>query len=449
MHYKVALSKIFRVTIPIELIRTINPKSGEYVRIVLRKSDKVDYFYLRVPSKPPSRKEVQVRRKLPERIIQNLQLIPNNKILIGSISKLEIKKLDKPFVDNKFDLLFLPLEDLMIDTFIRNGEEWCRFWSSSKFGGIAKEVELKRFIPINRETGELFGLMQAESRKHGEKFDFTNILISEHKKFLEVSEILGVNKKLWKFGLIYNPSLNDKLIENYIETFSKELKIENSYITKSNSITTVAYQIYIPSKILNQIMNFVLQTSRKLIPEEARYSKNRHLLDFCKGFLIKDLVGDGTVILNKDMTHLDIILSEENLNAQEDIIRMLNLFGIHSKPHKNRIDISTNFDSLIWFLDNNLFVEHKKNREKMLRYIKHNYYFNTLYERLEVLNSPNSINKFAQMVNLNPNSAQMYLLRNKKRGFITSSYTTKQVTYYASEKGKHFLDLIGSLQSEN
>ncbi len=149
------------------------------------------------------------------------------------------------------------------------------------------------------------------------------------------------------------------------------------------------------------------------------------------------------------MTRLDIILSEENLLAQEDIIRMLNLFGIHSKPHKNRIDISTNFDSLIWFLDNKLFVEHKKNREKLLRYIKHNYYFNTLCERLAVLNSPNSINKFAQMINLKPNSAQTYLLRNKKRGFIASSYATKETTYHALEKGKRFLDLISSLQSEN
>lgn len=443
MSYKINLDKDYRMTIPIELIRGINPKPEDYLKVTLRKDDNLEYFYLRIPTKQPSRKEVQVRRKLSERIIKALGLKQNDKLVIESITKLEIKKSDKPFANGKFDILSIHLDGLMADTFIRDNEEWCRFWSSSKFGGIAKEIELKRFIPIDREMGEFFGLMQAESRKFGEKFDFTNILVSEHKKFLEVSEILGVNKRLWKFGLIYNPYLTKELIENYIDIFSKELGIENGYVTKSNTITTVAYAIYIPSTILNEIMNLVLQILRKFIIVLAKNPKNKCALEFCKGFIIKYLLGDGTVNVRKDLTQMELVLSENDKDAQKDTMDMLNIFDIHSNTKGIKTDISTDFESCLWFLENDLFIGHKKNREKFLKYLAHNFYVKKRFERFSSFSGECTIKDFAQKNSLSYGTAEMYLYRNMKRGFLELFYKPKtETSYRLTNKGKEFLSVV-------
>ena len=55
----------------------------------------------------------------------------------------------------------------MMESFFKDNEEWIRVWFSSKFGGNTKSIELKRYILIDRNSGEFFGLFQAESGKYG------------------------------------------------------------------------------------------------------------------------------------------------------------------------------------------------------------------------------------------------------------------------------------------
>ncbi len=450
MSHVVNLDKHYRLTIPIKIIRTINLKPADYLKIILRKNNYVDYFYLRMPNKQPSRKEVQVRRKLSNRIIENLRLLPNDTLLIESINKLVTMKSDKPFVDGKFDLLFLANNGLMVDTFFKNGEEWCRFWSSSKFGGIAKEVELKRFIPINRETGEFFGLMQAESRKYGEKFDFTNIFVSQHKKFIDVAEILGISRKLWRFGLINNPHLKIKQVEEYKNKFAKEvgISVSKGYETISNTVTDVAYSIYISSTILNRVMNQILEILRKPVILELKKEITETIEDFCKGFIIKDLLGDGTVINLQDNS-IDIFISEQNKVVQQDIVEMLKIFGINVSVDKNHINISGNLATCLWLIENDTFIEHKENRRKLIEHVLNQETIKTIFDRFSDLDVT-SIKKFAKMHDLSYSTALMFLFRYVHKNVLKTakSKDRRKTLYLLNDEGKRMISLIEKAKAE-
>jgi hypothetical protein len=124
---------------------------------------------------------------------------------------------------------------------------------------------------------------------------------------------------------------------------------------------------------------------------------------------------------------------------------MLQLFSINSSVYKNRIDISTDFNSCIWFLENNLFEGHEENRRKFLAYVINNYYFSLLYKKLKTLNGITKIKEFAEKNGLKEKTARMYLARNFRRGFIKK---VKRGCYEISTMGKKFITLYESALSE-
>src|SRR3989344_4705555 len=173
------------------------------------------------------------------------------------------------------------------------------------------------------------------------KFDFTNIFIDENNLFVKIAE-----------------------------EFSSKLRIKlKFYHTTSTTVTNFAYNIYINSTLLNLIFNKVLKILRKEIINYGIFE------DFCKGFIMKDLLGDGNININKDLTSMDIVLSEEEQQSQKDIKNILAKFNINSNIYLNKLDISTKFDSCMWFLENDLFIGHVNNRNKFLKYISHNFFY--------------------------------------------------------------------------
>ena len=72
---------------------------------------------------------------------------------------------------------------------------------------------------------------------------------------------------------------------------------------------------------------------------------------------------------------MDIVLSEEEQQSQKDIKNILAKFNINSNIYLNKLDISTKFDSCMWFLENDLFIGHVNNRNKFLKYISHNFFY--------------------------------------------------------------------------
>lgn len=445
---KTAVGSCFRLTIPIDLVRSSGVATGNYVKIVLRKGCLQDCLYLRIPSKPPSRRLLQVRRKLPDRIIRSLQLKPNDSVEISSISRIESPKPDRSFVDGEFDLLSVLPENVMAESFTMDSEEWCRFWSSSKNGGLANTIELKRFVPINRETGEFFGLMQAESCKKGCNFTFTNTLISEHKRFIEIAGKLGISASAWKWGFIIGPRLSESETEACLRKFIDETSLNPpNYKTKSKTLISAAYQIYVSSHILNKLMNNALKFFRKQIPETLSKERDRDYEDFRKGFIAKYLLGDGTITF-PSQSSTQIVLTEGDAESRKDFRSMLKLFNINSSEQAIRVCVSTDFDSLIWFLENGLFVGHEKNRKKLLAYVLRNYYVKTAYERLSKIGYI-SIEDYANALGLPYNTASMSLHRYQKRKFLRSERSGGRTVFCLTEKREKFIGLMKRIEYED
>jgi len=444
---KANLDSCLRLTIPIDIIRSLETSPGEYARIELRKDSITDYMYFRVPSKPPSRKILQVRRKLSNKVIHNLKLMPNDTLEITGVAKIEKRNSVDCITSSKFDLLSLRLENVMIESFHKNDEEWCRFWSSSKNGGLSNVVELKRYIPISLETGEFFGLMQAESRKVIGKFEFTNTLIDTHIQFIDIAEKLGISRNSWSVGLICRKASSKINIDFYKERFLRETKLSKiNYKTESKTLLSAAYQIYISSSILNRIMNGTLVILRKRIIDELNKGNNKNYQDFYKGFIIKYLLGDGTITF-PSKSNAQVILTEANAESRRDFQSMLRLFSINSCQQGIKIYISTNFGSLMWFLENNLFIGHTNNRKKLLDYILRNYFFRITYNRLLKVNNT-AINEYAELLGLSYNTATMSLHRYKKRGFLDSKKIDGKTMFFLTKKGHKFIELMKQAEIE-
>jgi hypothetical protein len=329
----------------------------------------------------------------------------------------------------------------MCEVINKNGEEYIRLWQE-KGNGQTKIVELKRFILIDEKLGEFFGLLQAEGSKKNNKLSFTNCIVKEHTTIIEVAKTyFGIHKDEWNVCIYYNPNLIDKeearKISNY---FSQEVGISGAKISfvDHHNLTKPNFQICISSQILSKIFNIALKFLRKSAVEYK-------LLEFCRGFIVKVILGDGTATLKKDLRNLEITISEIDKEAQRDLINMLKLFSIHSISYKNRIDISTNFHSCIWFLENNLFEGHEENRRKFLTYIISNCRFNTLYKRLKTLSCITTIEEFAKKNNLKKGAARMYLSRNLKKGFIKR---VGKGYYEISMLGKKLIALYESALSQ-
>lgn len=434
------IDKNYRITLPSEAFRNFQP--DDFVKIFLQKDNLVSSFYLRTPKTPPSRKYLQIRRRLPDNVIGELALKQSDFVNFVRVEKLENQKTNL-IKDNYIDLLALDLSGIMIDRFTKNNEEWVRFWQSNRVGGITNSIELKRFVQIDRSLGEFFGLMQAESGKRGQRLDFTNTFMSEHKIFVDVAEqYLGIQRNSWSFGLICNPVLSLQEIERIGAEFAKEINLKSKYYhTRSKTILKVAYTICINRKLLNLVMNNVLIKIRTEVAENGK--NNLDFMEFSKGFIIKCLLGDGHISVGRNLTSADIVLSEPDIQTQNDFMKMLRCFGIHSNVGGIKVDISTDFDSMIWFLENGLFLGHKENRDRFLKYIKNNFYVGTRFRRFSTIDGCCNIEEFAKNNSLSCTSAQMYLYRNMKKSFLENiSKLKNRPIYKVTNKGEKFLNLI-------
>ncbi len=429
----VKIGNDFEITIPPVLLKKLNLKSGHYLKVKVEKNSKEAHVYIKIPKKPKSRKNAQVKKKLPKEIIEILSLSEGEMIRIKEITKVEKPVVEKPIKNNLFDLAYVA-SSMMCESFMKNNEEFLRLWYVNRGNALSKRIEIKRFIPMNREVAEFFGLLQAEGSKKNNKVSFTNSIIDEHKKIVKAAEdYLGISKENWKVCIYYNPNLvNKQQVRNIGKQFLNKIDLMNKKVgfVKHEGLTKVNFQIYISSKILNIIINNSLKLLRKITIGK--------FVEFCKGFILKVLVGDGTAILSKNLKNLEIMVSEVDEDAQKDLINMLESLGIYACAYKNSINISTDFYSCLWFLENNIFDTHEENRKKFLTYVANNYYFNILYKRLKSIKNIVTIREFAKRNSLSEKSAERYLSRNFKRGFVKK---IGRGLYATSKVGKSFLNL--------
>tara|TARA_Y100000310_G_C20679269_1_gene814952 strand:+ start:1304 stop:2692 length:1389 start_codon:yes stop_codon:yes gene_type:complete len=434
-------------TIPIKELRKIKSKEGDFIKISIKKREKETNYYISIKTKCPSRKHPQIRRAIPKEIVKKLRIKANDiiKLKISSIKDPRTKKLIN---NGKIDILATIPEKtnsnqkIMIDYNPKKDKEYCNVWYCSGHGQNIKPIKLKRWIKINKELGEFFGLMQAESRKTGTKFDFTNNLISEHKIFINVTKEFGIPKESWKYSFFYNPNMKKKTTIKQISKFKKEFNINYKVNPiKNERLTKVAFCCCINKTLLGQIMiNLLCQIRSTISHDETFFIKN--INNFAKGFISKTLLGDGTVVLNKTNKGIVVSISEQDPQSQEDIKKILKKFGIKSFFMQNKIILNTKFKEYLWLLENNAFINHQ-NRIKLIKLIFNILYIDSFYTRLNIKGETDK-EKFSEKHNLSKGTANMYLYRNYKKGFLTK----KGKSYQLSKEGKNCINILKRAKRE-
>ncbi|MFC1690663.1 hypothetical protein ACFL0W_00655 [Nanoarchaeota archaeon] len=440
----------FRFTIPTSSIRKIGAKPDNYVKLNIQKDSHKYQTYLSIPSLPKSRDNLQVRRAVPKDFVEKANLKTGD-ILDISISLVDNIRTNRIIIGDYLDLLALiPRKTkcnktIMVELFNKNDEDWLKAWYCSGKGGNAKSIELKRFVTIDEKLGEFFGLMQAESSKNGVRLDFTMKFLSQINLFMDISKLFGIPESSWKGMIFHNPDITNECLESRKKEFAKLLDINETSISliKNKNLLDIIYSMYIPNTTLGQIMITILTKIRTHLEKQEKL--NNYLREFSTGFIIKYLLGDGTVIANN--SSLDIFISEGNLSIHPSIRKLLKLLNINSSSQDIKIHLSTNFEVCIWLIENNAFAEHKDNRRKLLKYVLSNYYFKILYERLKSVNN-RRISEFAKKHNISIKTAQKYLSDNTKRGFLHKIKSDVNIIYHITKKGENFLYLMKSAKEE-
>ncbi len=439
-----------RITIPAQEIRRIGAVSGDYIQIKIKKDQHSAEYYVQIPKLSPSRTNLQSKREIPKNVAIELGIKKGDIIEIENLRLIKNKRTARLINKDKIDILnIIPRytkykNRIMVDVFKKNNEDWCKVWYCSNGGGIAKCAELKRFIKIDRQLGGFFGLMQAESRKTGEKLEFTNKFISEHNLFVNIAERFGIPRSLWNCIVYHTPNLPKTEIENYKVRLLNETQINPhtiSYI-KHYTIERVVYAIYISSAVYSIIMLSLLIALRKYIANTIKLEGK--ILEFAEGFIIKELLGDGTVILRKAHTNPHIEISEQNQEVQQDIQNVLKNLEIRSSIRGIKISILIDPPTYIWLTQYGAFRGHPQNRTKLLLNVINNSQIDRLFKRICDLRTVH-IKKFALAYTLTNNTAEMYLYRSMKRGYLELS---DKGTYTITEKGQAFVDCIRNAKLE-
>lgn len=430
-----------KFTVPAKKIREIGAKSGDYLKIIINGREDLKY-YTKVPKIPPSRTNLQTKKDIPKNIVKLLE-IKEGDILNVDISLVNNYRSENLIVEGMLDILAIVQRyerdcPIMVDLEKENGEEFCNIWYCSGQGGNAKSVRLKRYIKIDRQLGEFFGLMQAESRKGGLKFDFTNNLLSEHQLFIDVAERFGVSMDLWNYQVFFNSSMNNDELSKDISKIKNMFCISKKIIlTENNLLNKVALTIYIDSNLLAIIMINIMRILRKRIADNLDFA---FLKNFAIGFVSKDLLGDGSVTSRGGA--IDIMISEQDLHSQRDIVKIFGNLGIRTSTYRNRILLKTDLITYLWFIENKVFAGHQ-NRKKLLKLILNNYYIKSLYDRINGYTSYTA-RKLADRHGLKRDTAYMFLLRNKRRGFLENNHSC----FILTNQGQEFIRIINEAKNE-
>lgn len=429
----------FRITIPLECIKKLKAKPNDHLRIFVKK---FDYEHvIKIHPKSKSRKYLQVKTAIPKEVVQKFKPKKGDPIKIN-IELFENLRSNKLIKNGYLDILAaIPLnienKTILIELLDR---DLLKIWY---FGNTKpKPIILKRFIKIDRQLGEFFGLVQAESGKKGERFSFTNKFLSEITFFIEYFKNFGVNED-WNYIIYHNPKLKEEL-EKEVKLLKDHLKIVNKKISliKNKTLCHIIYNIDISSIVLRIIMITLLKTLRNYISDVKMFSKE--LKEFAEGFIIKDLIGDGTVGFNKTSGGLNITISEQDLDSQKDIVKILKKLGISTNICGIKINLSRSLENYFWYLKKGAFVGHDYNRKKLLYHFLDSYYTKSFYERFSEFDRMH-ITSFAKVHNLSYNTAQMFLFRNSKRGYLDFEGNG---TYSLNQESESLIELIKNAKKE-
>ncbi len=262
------------------------------------------------------------------------------------------------FSNNKVDLLSLipsttrKNKRIYVSIFQKNNEEWLRIWAL----GIKIQLELRRYLDIEI-LGNLLGQIQAEGPKfHNNRTPhvaFSNILIKEHKDFIDALRHLGISDDLFYVQCRYD-HVKKEDVELAVMKFTELTGVDiNGYLTKRKK--GIEFDTYVMSSILAEILLNSMNVTRRLYMLD--FNQNIKLL--AESFIVKLLNGDGTIIVTKvrriyrknvrEGYNIQGRIGDKNSEYRKDYVQILGKLGFNSRDDDvNLVYFSCRLNDLLY-----------------------------------------------------------------------------------------------------
>ncbi len=371
------------------------------------------------------------------------------KLKIGDFFEiLEIRRTIQPkrpsnlIKGNYVDLLFLLPKnmtngkDIIVD--YKNGV--IRAWSLK-----CQEFRIKRFVEIEA-IGKLFGLIQAESAKNGNKFNFVNIIYTLHKEFFSLlNSVTNINDLFFKCYLQYNPRIGKA------EAVRKALEFQEIMDLPSYKLTLVEnsqtgdvppVEISIFNKLFNEIFLGILGNLRSYLMNKRLTSEGKKLAE---SFISRLLTGDGTIMVFARKNHFTPYIKIFDIAERlKDYKKILMNLGIISRVDEKEFTLwlNCNWEMAKYLYETGAFEGHDLNRKKLLEAIVNHAKAKSLSKLKIFGNKSFSLNNIAEM--FSGKSATSYWLANRiSEGYL--KYNNNK--YLLTKKGNDILTFIDSLKS--
>lgn len=418
-----------------EKLRRLN-----YASIKIRKSDQTEEFIIKLNH----RKHGPMEMRMPKFVRNKLHLKIGDILEILEIREVRHpKKPSKLINKNHVDLLFLlPKKmsngnNVIIDY---NDDGYIRLWSLK-----CQEFKIKRFVEID-VIGKLLGLIQAESAKKGNKFDFTNIFYSLHKEFLMLlGSITDIENVDFKCYLQYNPRIGkEEALRKSVEFL--ELTNLPSYkltlVKNSQTGDIPPVELCIFNKLFNDIFLGILNNLRFYLINK-KLDNNEKKLAEC--FISKLLTGDGSIMVYRKKgyftPHIDLFDKPQFLEYYRKILLRL---GINSKIYEERFQLNFRCDwyDAIYLYKIGAFEGHDINRKKLLESIVNNSKAESIRKLEFFINKNLVFDEVKSLFARSESSGAEYWLNNRiSEGYLR--YINRK--YLLTDEGEKILKFIKEL----
>ncbi len=333
----------------------LNFAKRDFVEIEIAKRDKQKMFLTKFNQIISLRNEV----------VTPLDLIAKNLVDISVRKARLLPRTADIFKDNKIDMLSLIPEktkqgyEIIVTEFNKDDEDWLRCWYCH-YRGSGRQIEIRRFVDM-MSFGNMLGQYQAEGTKYSNTnklicLCFVNKLIAEHIDFLNSLVLLGIEKRMVRGGISYNPHL---LKEDRRRSIIKEYETRLGLKVKETSISNAGKGAYgfrtiVRSTLITEIVLFAMNKIRTRLSNTKEFSIDEQLL--ADAFLAKLLTGDGTLDIRIDNREYDfpctrIKIVDGNLDYLKDYYKILENLKFRPKLRENYkwVKAICSFEKLLYF----------------------------------------------------------------------------------------------------
>jgi len=415
------------VSIPYIFCKKYGIKLGDVVLAELN-----DHTFFGYISGTVSSKKITV----PLRIFQKLPL--------GELQiKIKILQKRKPkllIVRNKIDLYqSLPnrLKHFGWPLAVVNEDNYIKVWSPQ-----AHEQVFPRYLELNEELFEVFGLYQGEGYKKtpvgGTRVNFVNSNVGLiNKVILFFQNIFEISPEKWSAFINYVGDSKEKLNRVIIDYWSQKTNIPVNNFKRVNylkgkgikSAENGTLHIFIPSCVLGEVCLNILEIIEKLSLKNKQYAS---------WFLRGIMAADGSATLQKYKSLRIVELALENDHEKYLYTKIFERLCIGIKDYSlssRKLGVS-GWDDFFKLAQINVFKLHDIKRDKFLVGLSnHKQTRMVLKYLLPLLESKKCASELVKKISVTKGSLHATLNVNLRRGFITKIKENGKCKYYLTEKG--------------